>query len=456
MDDLGACVTDRSRLSATKEKPHGDYDAFAERVVASGIVTDAWVDGQPRLSESPLFIGEKQWREVARVAEDVAELYDELCQLVDDDDALLDDFFALTPAQKLMWNASRPLWHGFARADVFATDEGYCISELNSDTPTGEAEAVVLGALALERYPDAIDPNRMLENRFCAMVEVLIDRLADEAPKLRRGEKKAIGIVYPTEFTEDLSVIRLYRRWLEARGYRVVLGSPYNLGLSDDRQATLFDVPVSAIVRHYKTDWWGERQSAWDDEDLVDALPLGGPLARALTASVERRTAIINPFGAVVPQNKRSMAFMWEHIHRFSTRAKGIIEKHVPYTSRLETVHGEMLLADREGWVLKSDYGAEGEEVIVGQLVDEATWAASLTHARPGRWIAQRFFQARNIESSGDASNASDRALDALMPLSNLGVFLIGGQASGLYVRTQAGATDDGAVSVPVLIAAEV
>ena len=27
---------------------------------------------------------------------------------------------------------------------------------------------------------------------------------------------RTVGIVYPTEFTEDLSVIRLYRRWLEA------------------------------------------------------------------------------------------------------------------------------------------------------------------------------------------------------------------------------------------------
>jgi glutathionylspermidine synthase len=248
--------------------------------------------------------------------------------------------------------------------------------------------------------------------------------------------------VYPTEFTEDLSVIRLYRRWLEAIGFEVVLGSPYNLGAAEDgERATLFGRPVGAILRHYKTDGWGERASAWDDETLPDALPLAGPLGIALRASAFRKTAIINPFGAIVPQNKRTMAFMWEHIHRFSTRARGLIERHVPYTSRLETLHKERLLADREGWVLKSDYGAEGDEVVIGRETDDATWAASLQHARPGRWVAQRWFDAIPETRPGGAGQ----------PL-NYGVFLIAGEACGLYVRRQAGPTDDHAVSVPVLV----
>lgn len=406
------------------------YDAFARRVVAGGVLLDPWLDGEPRFSPEPLVLADATYRELARVGEDVAELYDEACQLVDDDDELLTSFFGLTPAQQVMWNASRPLWHGIARADVFATAEGYVISELNGDTPTGEAEAVVLSRLLHADRPHLVDPNADLERRFGAMVELLTERLVDgPAPR-------TVGLVYPTEFTEDLSVIRLYRGWLEARGFEVVLGSPYNLGEEDEGgRATLFGRPLGAILRHYKTDGWGERTSAWDDETLPDSLPLAGPLGYALRASVERRTAIVNPFGAIVPQNKRTMAFMWEHVHRFSTRARGLIERHVPYTSRLETIHPERLLADREGWVLKSDYGAEGDEVILGRDVDDATWAESLKHARPGRWIAQRYFE----------------ALGTPAPV-NYGVFLVGGEASGLYVRQQAGATDDRAVSVPVLV----
>src|SRR5262249_25070436 len=161
-----------------------------------------------------------------RVGEDIGEIYEKACQLVHEDDSLLDSFFGLSPAQKLMWNASRPLWHGIARADVFATAEGHVITELNCDTPTGEAEAVVLNRVALESRDAAklsspeipptaefLDPNADLERRFDAMVEILVERLVDgPAPK-------TLGLVYPTEFTENLSVIRLYRRWLEKVGF---------------------------------------------------------------------------------------------------------------------------------------------------------------------------------------------------------------------------------------------
>ena len=124
-----------------------------------------------------------------------------------------------------MWLASAPVWHGIARADVFVTDEGLAFAELNCDTPTGEAEAVVLNALTVSEHEaeGAIDLNRPLEARFVAMVEALAARDLGAAPPRR------VGIVYPTEMTDDLALVRLYRQWFEGRGYEVVLGSPYNL-----------------------------------------------------------------------------------------------------------------------------------------------------------------------------------------------------------------------------------
>src|SRR5262249_53251663 len=112
-----------------------------------------------------------------------------------------------------------------------------------------------------------------------------------------------------------------YRRWFEERGYEVILGSPYNMSYGP-RGPTLFDKPFSVMLRHYKTDWWGERSSVWDNEGIPDAEPLEKPLRAALASLLERRAAVVNPFGAVLPQNKRSMAFMWEQIHRFSPHAQ--------------------------------------------------------------------------------------------------------------------------------------
>jgi glutathionylspermidine synthase len=148
--------------------------------------------------------------------------------------------------------------------------------------------------------------------------------------------------------------------------------------------------------------------------------------------------AFVNPFGSVLPQNKRSMAFMWEHMESFSAASKAVIERYIPFTSRLESMHASELRAEPHEWVLKADYGAEGNEVVVGRSVSKEVWLESLARARPGRWVAQRYFDAE--------PNAHGE-------LTNYGIYLIAGQAAGIYVRTQAGATDDHALSVPVVLA---
>jgi hypothetical protein len=230
--------------------------------------------------------------------------------------------------------------------------------------------------------------------------------------------------------------VRLYRRWLEGRGYAVVLGSPYNLTF-DGARTRLFDVPIDVLVRHYKTDWWGERQSAWLDDPIEDEAPLDGPLRAVLSGMAAGALAVVNPFGAVVPQNKRCFALMWEQIHRFPPEAQAAIERYVPVTRRLELLHREQLAAQRTQWVIKSDYGAEGDEVLVGREVDDATWRQALARARPGRWVAQRYFSAET-DACGEAVNH--------------GVFLVAGQAAGLYARVEAGATDTRARSAPALL----
>jgi uncharacterized circularly permuted ATP-grasp superfamily protein len=156
-----------------------------------------------------------------------------------------------------------------------------------------------------------------------------------------------------------------------------------------------------------------------------------------MQACLEGRCVVVNPFGAVLTQNKRAMAFMWEHHARFSPRARATIRAFIPYTVRLEALPVEELARDKADWVLKSDYGAEGDEVIVGRLAPKAEWNAALVHAVPGRWVAQRYFEAE-LTAAGESVNH--------------GVYVIAGEASGLYARVQKGATDTSALSAPVLV----
>lgn len=407
------------------------YASYARSITKGGILTDPWVDGSPRFRKEPIVIAQSLALEMEKAAEQIASVYNEMTEIVFDEPSLLDDFFCLTPVQKALWMSSAPVWHGIARADVFRTRDGLQIAELNCDTPTGEPEAVVLGALAKSDHPDLINPNEALEARFLRMIDhVARTELSPNAPR-------AIGIVYPTEFTEDLSLVRLYRKWLEEKGNEVVLGSPYNLSFGDAGLA-LFDQPVGLVLRHYKSDWWAERSSAWIDEELPDTVPLVEPIRALFSAMADGMATVVNPFGAAVPQNKRSMAFFWEHIHRFSVGAQRVIESLIPYTVRLESMHEEQIIVEQTEWVLKSDYGAEGEEVILGKLVSPEAWKESLLKARAGRWIAQRYFDAL-IEEGG---------------IINYGIYLVAGEACGIYTRLQAGPTDGSALSVPLLVRA--
>jgi glutathionylspermidine synthase len=418
----------------TAAVPEADaYAGFAERIVAGGVLRDPWIDGQPRFREEPVVLSAERYAQVCRAAEEVAAACQAMASVLLDEPRLLEDVLNLTPFQRAMWTAAAPAWHGIARADVFFADDGVAVAELNCDTPTGEAEAVVLGQLAEHALDQRlVDPNRALEGRFLAMLEYVARR--ERVPEA--GPARTVGLVYPTELTDDLPLVRLYRRWLEGHGYSVVIGSPYNLTF-DGSRARLFDVPIDVLVRHYKTDWWGERQSAWLDEPIDDEAPLDGPLRAVLSGMAAGVLAVVNPFGAVVPQNKRSFALMWEQIHRFPPEAQAAIERYVPVTRRLELLHGEQLAAQRAQWVIKSDYGAEGDEVVVGREVDDATWRQALSRARPGRWVAQRYFSAET-DGRGEAVN--------------YGVFLVAGRAAGLYARVQAGATDARARSAPALV----
>src|SRR5262249_22145516 len=148
-------------------------------------------------------------------------------------------------------------------------------------------------------------------------------------------------------------------------------------------------------------------------------------------------SAVINPFGAVVAQNKRAMALMWEEIDRFPAWARESIRRLVPESARLEALDGATLSAEEDRWVLKSDYGCGGAEVRAGADCTDADWREALSHALPTRWIAQRRFVPRLVEEGASV---------------NYGVYLVGGEAAGYLSRIQVGATDARALTAATLV----
>lgn len=433
-------TVNRTTTAPTTTAPAAvEYARFAEKLRAVGLVPDPWLDAQPRFATEPTLISAKDYQQVCAAAEAMTEVHQELASLVASYAALLDTYFALGPVGRALWEVSiteraeearaEVHWHGVARADVFLTDSGPVFCELNADTPSGHAEAVTLSEVFHE-HP-GLDPNQHFEQRMQALFKFTAARLGLTLTQT------SVGIVYPTELTEDLGLILLYQRWLAAWGAKVTLGSPFNLGQAKDGRVSLLGEPCDIIVRHYKTDWWIEREPVWKSGAYTDAEPLTGPLRLLFDAQLAGKLAVLNPWGAIVPQNKRCLALMWEQKQRFSARSQAFIERYLPVTYRMEAFAHDRLVAERAAWVIKSDYGCEGEETLVGAFTSDADWGAALKDAVAHRWIVQRAFTPR---------------LDAAGRICNLGVYLIAGLTSGMYGRLSVGPTNVTALSTAIRI----
>ncbi|MFZ4793603.1 MAG: glutathionylspermidine synthase family protein [Blastocatellia bacterium] len=430
-----------------------EYERFSRQLYETGILADPWIDGERRFSLRPLLIGADRHGQLAGAAESIGAVMDELARLVVRKPELLDDFYGLTEWQKAMWSMSEGRWHGIARVDLFlCTDGRWRVCEVNSDTPSGEAEAVVANRMIWEQLPEQFsvqgewhDPNRGMADRFWEML--VVSHTAASGPAASGAQRRPgrVGLIYPTDLPEDLSLVALYRNWLTVRGCEVVTGSPYNLGLDGKGRVTLLGQPVDLVLRHYKTDWWGERQVVWrDQEPYADPDPLERELSILLPAELEGRVTVVNPFGSVITQNKHSLALLWEYRSQFSAAAQQVIEDLIPETRRLVDIDPAAL--SQSDWVLKSVYGCEGDSVIVGPFVTPEIWKETLDKVVPEHWVAQRFFEVEPYR----AGDSGDSDCDGWLP--NYGLYLIAGRAAGLYTRLSREATDYRAVTMPSFV----
>ncbi|MFQ3582090.1 MAG: glutathionylspermidine synthase family protein [Chloracidobacterium sp.] len=408
-----------------------DYADFAHAVYATGVLSDPWLWGEPRFRLQGAIISPSLANQLAEAAEAVTYLHQALVEILLDKPEFIASFYQLTPFQRMMWQAAGGMWHGMARADLFLCADGRIqCCELNSDTPSGQPEAVWLNHLRQAAHPGCLDPNLNFPARF-------LELLRESHAKRTDTPLTKVGIVYPTELTEDLCMIAAFSRWLEAEGIHVVTGSPYNLCRTPTGVA-LLGQPVDLILRHYKTDWWGERLPVWADaEGYPDDEPLTEPLLALLDADVQEQVTVVNPFGAVVTQNKLSLAFFWEEMERFTPEAQQLIRRFIPETYRLTQISLDRLCDEREQWVLKSDYGCEGAETVCGPFVTPEVWEKAIELALPEHFVAQRFFEVQ-------ADN------EGWLP--NYGVFVLGGGAAGFFTRLSKKSTEYNAVTAPTYI----
>jgi glutathionylspermidine synthase len=361
---------------------------------------DAQVGDITALAPFPLLIGEATWRTLAGFAEQLtAETLAVESELLERPE--LHRALALPRAlhRLLARPNATPAAARIMRFDFHYTDQGWRISEVNSDVPGGYTEATEFSRLMSTHEPGS----RLAGDPAGALVDSLV-RAA--------GERGVIALTSAPFYLEDQQVVEYLAARLRQRGLAAHIVSASDLRWKDN-EASIDGAGrsgrVSAIVRFYQAEWLARlpRRSAWRP------LFAGG------------RTRVANPGVAALSESKR-LPLIWD---RLRTRVP-TWRRLLPETRSLRAAPWSR----DEHWVIKSAYSNTGDSVLVRSAMTAAAWRRRswFLHLSPGRWIAQRRFSVAPV-AYGE---------EKLFPC--IGVYTVDGVAAGAYGRLASGVIVDG------------
>jgi hypothetical protein len=385
------------------------------------LVWDAFVGGARRVDLHPLLLApalhasavraaEGAWRVVSHLADQALDDATELARY-----GLCPDAVALARAARRGGDDA-----SFVRVDLLLSESGdWYACEVNVDSPGGHNEAVGLPNLAraagLRGAELPGNPLSALANRLCALSAVT--------------GGGSIGLVHATAHAEDLQIAALLRRELRARGHDGVLVPPTALH-DDGSRLYARGRPLSALYRYYPTEYM---QGLSNVAELVRALERGA--VRTLTS-----------FSWYPAQSKFAYARAWAEKAALDPALSRAVERTLPFTVDVASLSVPRLLAERREWVLKRALGRVGDQVVVGELTDEALWANVVDdvmafRAHGERWVAQRRVLQRALSTPWGPR------------LVTLGAYLCDGRFSGYFARLSAQShVSHDALCVPVFV----
>ena len=384
-------VRNRAPLRAGSSLPENVFATIRTRLMLHYCKWDPQVEDVSTLAPFPLLVRRAVWTRLCDDAEQLA------AQVIEAERELLarPDLhrdlrvpralrYALRESQSL---GAPPVAVRVMRFDFHWAEEGWRISEVNSDVPGGFAESSELPRLFAPHVPGAKLPT----NPGRAWADAL-SRCAGSGD---------VALLAAPGFLEDQQVVSYMGRLVADRGVRPHFADPAQLRWHNG-SACLSGVALSTIVRFYQAEWLASlprrQRACW--------LPLaaGG------------RTPVTNPLVSVLTESKR-FPLVWD---RLRTR--------LPAWRRLlpETRDPRDAPWQRdEGWLLKTAFCNTGDSVSAAALLPANQWRKAKWHARlfPRQWVAQRRFRTRSLATPiGDVYPC-------------VGVYTIDGRAAGAYVR---------------------
>ncbi len=293
----------------------------------------------------------------------------------------------------------------YLRFDFHPTDGEPLITEGNPDVCAGFLESsgvtpIVASALGLDPLGD---PAGALVDAIRAAV----------------GDRARVGLMHLSMFTDDRQIAAFLARRLERAGLEPLLFDAQSLRARRRgirvAQAAGCDMPLDLLFRFFPAEW-------------LPRLGRGSGWRRLIAGGT---TPVANPGWAVLTQSKR-FPLVWPALSAPMRTWRTLL----PETRSLEDA------PIGPEWVVKPSLGHEGDRISIEGVGSDARRARSCDRAsaRPERWVAQRRFRSRSVQTPEGRRHVA------------IGVLLVNGKAVGAYARASRKALiDDHAQDVIVL-----
>ena len=390
----------------------GDFARLRRRAIFDCCKWDPQVEDTSTIARFPIVLVRRAWEELAALAQSLA--HEALAAELEV--ASRPELHAQLglPARVLGALGAGPAARGVARLirfDFHATEDGWRISEANTDVPGGLNEAsglpVLMGAHA-QGAATTGDPAG-------AYAHALAEAVPDSAH---------VALAHATAYTDDRQVMTYVGGRLAELGVRSSLVSPAQLRWRDGRAHVDTEWargPVDAVVRFFPAEW-------------LPNLPSSSGWSAFYHGA---QTPVSNPATALLTQSKR-FPLVWDSLRTPMPTWRALLP---------ETRDPRDLRSLGDGaWVLKPALGRVGEDIALFGVTPakDATRIARAAAKHPGQWVAQRRFAPLAL-SVGAAT---------MFPC--FGVYTVDDRVCGVYGRVGRRPLIDGqAMDVAVMVAAD-
>lgn len=293
------------------------------------------------------------------------------------------------------------------RFDFHPTDEGWQISEVNSDVPGGFAESSILPEVATKFVPHSIPSENFSQHLFRGFEK-----------RVKQGG--TIGFVHATSYADDRQVMQFMGDYFEERGYRALYLAPDHLRFENNRAFSILGnqrEELSGLIRFFPLEW-------------MTRLPFSAKWKgyySTVTPSCNHPIAMLT--------QPKSLPLIWD---KLDTEC-GLWKQLLPETKEVVALDYQ-----ETDYIYKPVFGRVGGDITIKEATSEKEFKRIKKEAlkRKKEWVVQKRFNSVPVKTQ-----------DGKEFHLCIGVFVVDGAFAGFYGRINPHARiDEKAKDIPIVV----